>query len=223
MWLVAPRRANLAAERRATIMPIIRATISSTLPSDPDRKTRAAIKEATAATAALHHERHLPWHFEPFAAAKYGYTPRSKQYTKRKLQAGRGNKPLVYTGLTKSEILSSRQIRSTGSRGATLILKATLEGITSGKFLKIEDVNRLLAGLRQDSARRKKMERLQARMAKLRDMTDQQKQMARRHSEITAIAPDELNHLMKHEEATFYRLFLKPEPKRSRGADGRFI
>lgn len=71
----------------------------------------------------LWHQDDLKNHFEEFSAGKYGYTPRSSSYVKRK-RARRGhNRGIVKTGRTKA--LAMRHIRVTGTktraRGAMVV------------------------------------------------------------------------------------------------------
>jgi hypothetical protein len=104
-----------------------------TLPKDPRLLVRdhaTFLREAFGEAARFHHERHIPWHFESFAAAKYGYKKRSRRYQKRK--DARGLPDLVWTGATRAVVKGSRQITKT-QKGAKLILRLPFKGGT-GNF-----------------------------------------------------------------------------------------
>lgn len=193
----------------------IKTTVSTNLPADPDRKTRAAIKEASIAGAKEHHSRHMPWHFESFAGAKYGYAKRSPAYNELKRKLGLPLNPLDFKGQTKSEVLTSYTITATGTRGATLRMKASLLGASSGKVLDIAAITRMLADGRKqhDSSR---LMRLLSRLKKNGGrMTAGQKQSIARNAELTAITKDELNWIAKTEEAAFAEAIKRPEPMRT--------
>lgn len=51
----------------------------------------------------------LPNHFKVAATAKYGYQKRTDKYLRRKLRAGHGYTPLVYTGLLKRSLVNFAQ------------------------------------------------------------------------------------------------------------------
>ena len=59
------------------------------------------------------HKQVLPGHFEPGAARRYGYKPRSRNYQRYKNRRGLG--PLVFSGRSKRQL--TRAIRTVGSRG----------------------------------------------------------------------------------------------------------
>lgn len=102
--------------------------VETTLPRDPRLFVRdhgKFLNAAFRATAAEHHRRHIPWHFLPFASAKYGYRPRSKRYAAMKLRLGLP--PLVFSGATRQKVTTERQITAT-QKGARLILRLAFEG-----------------------------------------------------------------------------------------------
>lgn len=204
----------------------LRTTISTNLPADPDRKTRAAIKTASIAGAEEHHRRHMPWHFERFAAAKYGYQTRSPAYDDLKRKLGLPLNPLSFKGQLKSEILSSYRITATGTRGASLHMKASLLGATSGKVLDIEAITRMLADGRRQHDRGRLMRLLQRLKKNGGRLTTGQQQAIARNAELTAIASDELRHLAAVEERAFAAAMNQPEPMRTvrpRDSAGRFL
>lgn len=58
-------------------------TTTVTLPRDPRllvRDHNTILRETLREAAFEHHRRHIPWHFESFAPAKYGYARRGKKY-----------------------------------------------------------------------------------------------------------------------------------------------
>jgi len=204
----------------------IKTTVSTNIPADPDRKTRAAVKAASIAGAEEHHRRHMPWHFEQFAAAKYGYSRRAPAYNELKQKLGLSLNPLAFSGKTRSEILTSYVIKATGTRGASLHMKASLLGATSGKVLDIAAINRMLADGRRSHDRGRLMRLLQRLKKNGGKLTAGQQQALARNAELTVIAADELNWIAKTEEAAFAREMLKPEPIRvirPRDSAGRFL
>lgn len=193
----------------------IRTTVSTNLPADPDRKTRAAIKAAAIAGAKEHHTRHMPWHFEPFAIPRYGYKPRSPAYQELKRKLGLPLNPLMFRRKTKSEILSSYVIKATGTRGASLHMKASLLGASSGKVLDVEAINRMLADGRR-SHDRGRLTRLLQRLKKSGGtMTKGQEQAIQRNIELTRMTNDELKWIAAVEERVFAVEMARPEPTRT--------
>lgn len=150
--------------------------VSGKLPKNPSRKQRVWIREAVTAAADYHHKHHIPKHFKAGAKTRYDYPMRSKRWQERKKKLGRGTLPLVFTGTTQQEITGSRQIRATSTRGARLIMRASLRGLTSGRF-------RIRAG--------------QFRLSGAQERIEQRRQ------EISAIAPDEWTKLAAVEEHTY--------------------
>ncbi|MHC4176238.1 MAG: hypothetical protein ACYSWU_01955 [Planctomycetota bacterium] len=71
------------------------------------RRLNAIIKEAQREAAEHWHSDILPGHFQPGAAEKYGYAPRTLKHEKRK----RGKPPLVYTGEGRDAILGPAYIQ----------------------------------------------------------------------------------------------------------------
>jgi hypothetical protein len=57
--------------------------------------------------------RYLRGHFTQAGGRKYGYKPRKKTYTKRKLRERRHTRPLEYWGEAKNIAMSQRKLRST--------------------------------------------------------------------------------------------------------------
>lgn len=102
--------------------------VEANLPRDPRLFVRdhgRFLNAAFRATAAEHHRRHIPWHFLPFARAKYGYRPRSKRYAA--LKARLGLPDMVFSGATRQKVTTERQITAT-QKGARLILRLAFEG-----------------------------------------------------------------------------------------------
>ena len=191
-----------------------KATVSTNLPQDSDRHTRAATKAAAKAGAQVHHDRHMPWHFESFAPQKYGYEKRSPEYLELKRKLGLSPNSLEFSGQLKSEIMSSYSITATGTRGAVLKMKASLLGATSGKVLDIAAIKRLLAAGNKahDHSR---LQRLLVRLLKSGGkMTAGQQAAIKRNAELTAIASDELKFIAGTEEQAFHETFNRPNPMR---------
>ena len=88
------------------------------------------LRRANRDAAAFHHTRHIPRHFEHFAAAKYGYAPRSRRY--QALKDRRGLPPLVFSGRSRGVITSQRTITSTQHQ-AKLLLRLPIRG-ASGRL-----------------------------------------------------------------------------------------
>ncbi len=104
-------------------------------PRDPRlylRDHATFMRESFRETMREHHERHIPWHFLPFASAKYGYLKRSPMYVARKVRMGLGNVDNVFTGRTRDAVTTSRTITATQSRGR-LVMRLPFEGGT-GRF-----------------------------------------------------------------------------------------
>lgn len=118
--------------RTATAPP--RLDVTTAFPRDPRLMLRdhaRFLREALREAVDEHHRRHIPWHFQPFAASKYGYKPRSRRYAALKAKLGL-TQPLVFTGRTRDTVTRERQITATQQR-ATLILRLPLAGGT-GRF-----------------------------------------------------------------------------------------
>lgn len=194
----------------------IRATISTNIPSDPDRKTRSSVRAAVTEAAKTHHQRHMPWHFEEFAPQKYGYRPRSTRYLDLKHKLGLPlNNSLVFSGQTRNEILTSATITATGTRGAQLKMKCSILGMTTGRTLDIAAIERIL---KAESNRhdRSRLSRLLERLKKSGGrLTVGQEESIRRNAELTAIASDEIRYLARVEEKVFKTEINKPEPMRT--------
>lgn len=103
-------------------------TCTTTLPRDPALYVRdhaTFLREAFGETAEFHHTKHIPRHFEHYAAAKYGYARRTSMRTRRlSYQAWKdrlGLPPLVRTGATRAVVISMRTITKT-QKGAKLFM-----------------------------------------------------------------------------------------------------
>jgi hypothetical protein len=109
--------------------------VNSTFPRDPRlyvRDHQTFLRETLRDAAAEHHTRHIPWHFEKFAAAKYGYQRRSSKYQARKDKLGLP--PLVSpnpqtTGQLKTAMTQFREITATSTR-SRLIMRLPFQGGT---------------------------------------------------------------------------------------------
>lgn len=94
------------------------------------------LRDSLRETAREHHRRHIPWHFQNFAAAKYGFKPRTSKYRKWKARLGLPDLDLVFSGNTRRVVTTERQITATQKK-ATLIMRLPIEGGT-GRFRKKE-------------------------------------------------------------------------------------
>ena len=195
----------------------IRTTVSTNIPADPDRKTRAAVRAACAAGAKEHHDRHIPRHDQNFATPKYGYAKRGDEYRALKRALGIDDRPLHYSGRTMAELMSSYTITVTGTRGARLAMKTSL-GIDSGRIKDAAAILRLIDAAKTQGERLKLLRFLKRLNKQIRlhgvAMTGTQKKALMRHAEITAVSSDELKHIAKTEEATFAAAINKREPMR---------
>lgn len=103
--------------------------ITTSWPRDPRLHTRdhaTFLRESLRETAIEHHRRHIPWHFEQFAAAKYGYKPRTRGYLSIKRKLGL-SLPLVFTGRSRASATSQREVTATQNR-VTLKLRLDIRG-----------------------------------------------------------------------------------------------
>lgn len=154
----------------STAPPLLQVT--GTFPRDPRlfvRDHQTFMRETLRAAAELHHERHIPWHFENFAASKYGYLKRSSKYQARKNKLGLP--PLVSpnprtSGQLRTAVTHFRQITATSTR-SRLIMRLPFQGGT-GRM-------RIVGSA----------------------LSDQQKQVLARIAELQAIADDERAYLLE--------------------------
>lgn len=108
---------------------------TTTFPRDPRlyvRDHQTFLRDSLRETMVHHHDRHIPWHFEKFAAAKYGYVKRRAKYQARK--DALGLPPLVSpnretSGDLKEAMTHFRQVTATSTR-ARLILRLPFRGGT---------------------------------------------------------------------------------------------
>lgn len=69
------------------------------------------------------HENYYPLHFQSFAATRYGYEPRTREYRERKRRIMGHDLPLVYSGSFRQETTSWAEIRAT-EEGASVTMRA---------------------------------------------------------------------------------------------------
>lgn len=151
-----------------------------TLPRDPEvllREHNRILRLSLADAAIEHHDRHIPWHFEHFAPAKYGYARRMAKY--QRLKDTMGLPPLVspsrYTsGRLRNEVRFHFRVTST-RKNARLIMRLPFKGGT-GRV------------------------RLRPGQAKLKSS---QEQVLARITELEAVAPDESRYLAKFIEERY--------------------
>jgi hypothetical protein len=112
-------------------------SVTTSLPLDPRlyvRRHNTNLRETLGLAAAVHHTRHIPWHFEQFAPQKYGYAKRNAKYQARKDRLGLP--PLVSpnprtSGQLRTAMTAFRTITKTKSR-ARLILRLPFKGGMTG-------------------------------------------------------------------------------------------
>jgi len=83
------------------------------------KRTPRIVKEALAEAAAYWHKKFAPRHFRSGAATRYGYTPRSENWRRRKRRVKGHALPLVWTGRTKRQVTRAARLTGT-SRAITL-------------------------------------------------------------------------------------------------------
>ena len=83
------------------------------------KRTPKIIKAVLSEGAAYWHKRFAPRHFRSGAATRYGYTPRSDSWRKRKRRVKGHAQPLVWTGRTKRQV--TRAARLTGTSRAVTV------------------------------------------------------------------------------------------------------
>lgn len=107
------------------------------------RRWNAATKAGFEAVGAMWHEEMLPDHFLASASSRYHYRPRSRAYLARKLKGGHGRDPLVYRGLMKELLTSSRITRAFPTRvtirmiGPRYVTMRTISGLAQNVQAKI--------------------------------------------------------------------------------------
>lgn len=77
------------------------------------RDFKAAMAEAYKEAGLHWHQKMLPRHFDSGATMRYGYTPRTAGYIKRKRRVKGHATPLVWSGQLKQAALLSARIKST--------------------------------------------------------------------------------------------------------------
>ena len=158
-------------------MPETSVTLAANVPppGEMPRRVQSAIREVAAAEAEFHHQKHYPLHFRFGAKNRYGYKPLSPGYARAK-QRKVGRRPrLVFSGRTRQEVLEGRRIVATATRGAKLVTRASLPGL-SGRV-------RLKRGQRF--------------------LSRAQENVLRLRSEITAVRTDELQAVGEHGQKTY--------------------
>lgn len=146
--------------------------VGMTLPRDPDlyvRDHERNLRLSLADAAIEHHDRHIPWHFESFGPAKYGYKKRGAKY--QRIKDRMGLPPLVSpnpktSGNLKQEVTYHYQITATQTR-SRLIMRLPFQGGTGRLRLKAGQVS----------------------------LTSPQEQILNRIAELSVIAPDERAYL----------------------------
>lgn len=129
-------------------------TVTLTLPNDPRLFVsghKRCMKEGNVASMHYHHRRHIPWHFQGFAGAKYGYQPRSRGYIKRKIKAVGHTLPNVYTGASRTSATTSHNVTPT-QRGARLTFQLAIKSGRSGRVLDAAAAARLFAAGKRKTA-----------------------------------------------------------------------
>lgn len=112
-------------------------TYSGLRPENANREMNKAVADSLSQAAGFWWRQYLPFHFEEFSGAKYGYKKRTKAYTKRKLNKYGHTKPLVYSGNFKMLATSHFVVGKKSINEATIKIKApNYVWITRNQFLK---------------------------------------------------------------------------------------
>jgi hypothetical protein len=139
------------------------------------------MRHAYTAAAEYHFQHHVPRHFQGFAAAKYGYYPRTKKYNDRKLKQVGHTDPLVFTGASRREATSNHRIAAT-PKGSKLFVRLAISG-GSGRVLDAAAAARKFAAGKRKTATISKTQ------------VQSQIQVLKRVSEMETVAQDEINTL----------------------------
>lgn len=185
----------------ATGIPIM--TVELTLPRDPalfQRDHNRFMRAAMTAAAEYHWRQHMPRHFQKFAAAKYGYVPRSKKYNDRKIKIVGHQIDNVLSGRSRREVTSKRTITAT-PKGARLKMVLPIKGGTGNLLDQAAAARLFAAGKRQQKG-------FTARQV------NSQKSIIARVKELEAISADEIraNSRVIHDE--YHRQATAPDTKR---------
>lgn len=172
-------------------MSIPKIDISAVMPTQllTNRPHRAASRVAIGKALELHHEVHMPNHFEVFSGAKYGMAKRTTKYERKKLRLKGHNRYLVFSGVLRHSVLDSRKITvSQNPPGGKLYMNADLSGtVKNADQIKNARIGRVGIMRLKDSAARMRlglgpMSRLQARATE---------EALKRQAELLADTPDE--------------------------------
>lgn len=82
-------------------------------------------QEALAELGEWWHQEYMPLKFEPFAGALYGYAPRTYAYRQRKQRVMGHDRPLVWSGTLKHDVLAWAEIQSTAD-GANIVMRSNV-------------------------------------------------------------------------------------------------
>ena len=128
--------------------------VSMTLPKDPrlfvvDHNRN--LREANQQGMHLHHRRHIPWHFQTFAAVKYGYKPRNKKYLARKLKQKGHLLPMVFSGASRAKAMAEHTVSGT-PKGAKLTFNLAIKGGITGRVVDAAAAARLFAAGKRKTA-----------------------------------------------------------------------
>lgn len=138
------------------------------------------MRHAFEAGAEYHFQHHVPRHFQGFAAAKYGYYPRTQKYNDRKLKQVGHLDPLVFTGASKRRATGSHLPIQATPKGATLTVQLAIDK-ASGRLLDAAAAARLFAAGKRKTATISNKQ------------LQNQVQILRRVTELQAISQDEIN------------------------------
>ena len=170
-------------------------TVVTTLPENPSRKQRTAMRTAFKTAAEHHWQRNLPKHFEPGAASRYGYRKRSSRWQAIKKELTGSSLPLRFTGQLQRDIVDRRpRITTTSTNGARMYLKASLPGF-SGRFAE--------GGLKSW----KRIGGVNYAIAIITELNKRQEQQLHRIEEVKAVTAEELEQLARICERTFVEEF----------------
>lgn len=179
-------------------------TVTVTLPRDPAlfvRDHNRFSRAANVLAAQYHWQKHIPRHFQSFAAAKYGYQQRSGKYRKRKIKLV-GNQPdMVFSGRSRRMMTGTQPTIRATPKGSTLIMRLPIDGGT-GKILDAAAAARLFAaGKRSHKGFTQRQ-------------VNSQVQIVRRVAEMQAVSADEIRTLAEVRATEYVRLANQPGVKK---------
>lgn len=175
-------------------------TVTVTLPRDPalfQRDHNRFSRAANVLAARYHFQKHIPRHFQGFAAAKYGYRKRTSKYKQRKIKLVGAKPDMVFSGRSQRVITGTAPKIQATPKGSRLIMRLPIDGGT-GKILDAAAAQRLFAAGKRKTATFTKRQ------------VNSQIEIMRRVKEMEAVSPDEARALAEVRAAEYVRLANEP-------------